>query len=106
MNKLVMFTMVTKVNVQLGTFKIIVPPMISATICTASPTDLSCVVLVVLKPMSRIIMVENELTTPFGIALVMQILISLRLFASVNFARDLRCEDANEEQDSFRIRET
>lgn len=40
-----------------------------ATICTASPTDLSSVVFVVLKPMSRMMMVENELTTPLGIAL-------------------------------------
>ena len=104
MNRLVMFTIVTKVDVQLGTFKIIVPPMISATICTASPTDLSCVVLVVLKPMSRIIIVENELTTPFGIAL--KILVSLRLFVGTDFPRDLRREDADKQQDSFRIRET
>lgn len=54
---------------QLGTFRIKVPPMRSATICTASPTDLSWVVVVVSKPMSRIMTVEKELTTPLGIAL-------------------------------------
>ena len=50
------------------------PPISSAAICTASPTDLSCVVLVVLNPMSRMMMVENEFTTPFGMAL--QIIVS------------------------------
>jgi hypothetical protein len=46
-------------------------PLINrATICTASPTDLSCVVIVVLKPMSRMIIVEKEFTTPFGMALL------------------------------------
>lgn len=56
-------------SIQLGMFKMTVPPMSSAMICTASPTDLSCVVLVVLKPRSRMMIVENELTTPFGMAL-------------------------------------
>lgn len=46
-----------------------VPPMSSATICTASPTDLSCVVVVVSNPMSRMMTVEKELTTPLGMAL-------------------------------------
>jgi hypothetical protein len=56
--------------VQLGTLRMIVPPIISATICTASPTDLSWVVLVVVKPISRMMIVEKELTTPFGMALI------------------------------------
>lgn len=54
---------------QLGTFRMKVPPMRSATICTASPTDLSCVVVVVSNPMSRMMTVEKELTTPLGMAL-------------------------------------
>lgn len=54
---------------QFGTLRMMLPPMIRATTCTASPTDLSSVVLVVLKPMSRIMTVENELTTPLGMAL-------------------------------------
>jgi len=41
----------------------------SAMIWTASPTDLSLVVMVVSKPISRMIIVENEFTTPLGIAL-------------------------------------
>lgn len=45
------------------------PPMISEIICTASPTDLSWVVFVVENPMSRMMIVEKELTTPLGIAL-------------------------------------
>lgn len=72
---------------QFRTFKVIAPPIMRATTCTASPTDLSSVVLVVENPynksqsvilylmmtfntMSSIIIVENELTTPFGIALL------------------------------------
>jgi len=57
-------------DLQFGTVKITVPPMSREMICTASPTDFSFVVIVVSKPMSRMIMVEKELTTPFGIALV------------------------------------
>ena len=55
-------------NLLLGTFNVIVPPMTRATITTASPTDLSSVVLVVENPISSMMIVENELTTPFGIA--------------------------------------
>jgi len=55
-------------NLLLGIFRVIVPPMTSAMITTASPTDLSSVVLVFENPMSSIMMVEKELTTPFGIA--------------------------------------
>jgi hypothetical protein len=47
----------------------IAPLINKATIWTASPTDLSCVVIVVLKPISRMIIVEKEFTTPLGIAL-------------------------------------
>jgi hypothetical protein len=47
----------------------IAPLMIRAMICTASPTDLSWVVMVVLKPMSRMMIVEKEFTTPLGMAL-------------------------------------
>lgn len=46
-----------------------VPPIRSATICTASPTDLSWVVSVVSNPISRMMTVEKELTTPLGMAL-------------------------------------
>lgn len=51
-------------------FRIIAPLISNATICTASPTDLSSVVKVVVKPISRIMIVEKELMTPFGIALL------------------------------------
>lgn len=57
-------------DVQLRTFRIMAPLTIKATICTASPMDLSSVVIVVLKPISRMMIVEKELTTPLGIALV------------------------------------
>ena len=60
------------------------PLMISATICTASPTDLSSVVMVVLKPMSRMMIVEKELTTPLGIAL-------LRRHVSKQLSKQIRC---------------
>jgi hypothetical protein len=55
-------------NLLLGIFSVIAPPMTSAMIWTASPTDLSSVVLVVENPISSMMIVENELTTPFGIA--------------------------------------
>ncbi len=64
-----MFAAVAVNSREFGTFNVIVPPMIKATICTASPTDLSSVVLVVENPRSLIMIVEKELTTPFGIAL-------------------------------------
>ena len=67
---LVRFMSLRKIYLQLGTFRMIAPLMIRDTICTASPTDLSWVVMVVEKPMSRIMTVENELTTPLGIALI------------------------------------
>lgn len=46
-----------------------VPPITRAMIWIASPTDFICVVLVVLKPISRIVIVEKEVIAPFGIAL-------------------------------------
>lgn len=52
---------------EFGTFNVIIPPIIKATIKTASPTDLSSVVFVVVNPMSLMIIVENELMTPLGI---------------------------------------
>lgn len=60
---------VINANLQFGTLRMTDPPIISAIICTASPTDFSSVVLVVLKPISRMMIVENEFTTPLGIAL-------------------------------------
>lgn len=63
------FATVAVISLDLGTFSVMVPPISSAMIWTASPTDLSSVVLVVEKPISRIMTVEKELTTPFGIAL-------------------------------------
>lgn len=50
------------------TLRMMVPPIRRATIWIASPTDLSSVVLVVVKPRSRMMMVEKLLTTPFGMA--------------------------------------
>lgn len=55
-------------NLEFGTFKVMVPPMINETTTTASPTDFNSVVFVVENPISSMIIVENELTTPFGIA--------------------------------------
>lgn len=55
-------------NLLFGIFSVIVPPITSAIMTTASPTDFSSVVLVFENPMSSIIIVEKELTTPFGIA--------------------------------------
>lgn len=73
---------------QFGTLSVIAPPISNAMICTASPTDLSSVVFVVVKPwrisqyfrkfipskkavftISRMMTVENELITPLGMAL-------------------------------------
>lgn len=45
------------------------PLMRRPIIWTASPTDLSSVVMVVEKPMSLMMIVEKEFTTPLGIAL-------------------------------------
>lgn len=56
-------------HLQFRTFRTMTPLMMSATICVASPTDFNSVVLVVENPISSMIMVEKELTTPFGIAL-------------------------------------
>ena len=63
------FATVAVRSLELGIFNVIIPPMSNATIWVASPTDFSSVVLVVEKPMSRMIIVEKEFTTPFGIAL-------------------------------------
>lgn len=38
-----MFATVAVANLEFATFNVIVPPMMSAIIWTASPTDLSCV---------------------------------------------------------------
>lgn len=53
---------------ELGTLRMIAPPMMRPIIWMASPTDFNWVVMVVLKPISRIMTVENELTTPLGMA--------------------------------------
>lgn len=55
-------------NRELGTFKVIAPPINSDIMTMASPTDFISVVFAVLNPMSWIMTVENEFTTPLGIA--------------------------------------
>lgn len=64
------FAAVAVSNRELGTLSVMIPPIRSEMTCTASPTDFNSVVLVVENPISRMITVEKELTTPFGIALV------------------------------------
>lgn len=64
----IMLATVAVTRRELGTLRMIAPPMMRPMIWMASPTDFSWVVIVVLKPMSRIMMVEKELTTPLGIA--------------------------------------
>lgn len=81
-------------------FKVMVPLINSATTSVASPTLFSSVVLVVEKPRSWIMMVEKELMTPLGMALVQrQTLKDIRRHKY----RSLRCEDRNENQDHLRI---
>lgn len=63
------FATVAVMSRELGTLRVIMPPIKRATIWIASPTDFSSVVLVVEKPRSLMIIVEKEFTTPFGIAL-------------------------------------
>lgn len=82
------------------------PPMKRATICTASPTDLSSVVFVVLKPMSRMMMVENELTTPLGIALERdQGRSAIDHMGGASSCSNVRSKDADEEQNRLRVQE-
>lgn len=96
----------------------IAPPMRRATICTASPTDLSWVVMVVSKPMSLMIIVEKEFTTPLGIALIVLVLAFLGIVVGhvvfhsswlkriSNRTKYLRCEYRGEKQKSLGIDES
>jgi len=60
---------IVRADLQFGTLRMMAPLIRRPMTWVASPTDFSSVVLVVLKPISLIITVENELTTPLGIAL-------------------------------------
>lgn len=62
------FAVVATSSRELGTLSVIEPPIQRATTWTALPTEFSSVVLVVEKPRSRMMIVEKELTTPFGTA--------------------------------------
>ena len=55
-------------SLELGTLRVMMPPMSRAMTCTASPTDLSSIVFEVLKPRSEVMIVEKELRIPLGSA--------------------------------------
>ena len=63
--------------------------------------------MVVENPMSRMMTVEKELTTPFGIALVCVNRVSVWLvpYTAMRLGVDLRRKDTYEEQDSLGVRE-
>jgi len=70
-----------------------VPPIKRAMIWIASPTDFICVVLVVLKPISRMMIVEKEVIAPFGIALFVSCEYEeLALFGKWVYLRTLRLQ--------------
>jgi hypothetical protein len=94
---------------QFGTFKITIPPIRREIICTASPTDLSLVVIVVSKPMSRIMMVEKELTTPLGMALILRLELLYPHFRAIRSKAhrwDLRSKNTGEDKNGLGVRET
>lgn len=95
-------------DVQLGIFRMMVPPISKATIFTASPTDFSSVVFSVERsPKSFMMMVEKELTTPFGIALWWSAFsigdITTMLNAIRRASGCVRCEHADEKKYSLGV---
>ena len=83
-------TMFAKVDVksrEFGTYSVTAPPISRATTCTPLPTELSSVVFVVGNPRSFIIMVENELITPLGMAAAKILTKTSHILGSLNASK-------------------
>ena len=64
----IVFAAVEVRSLEFGTLRVMAPPIIRATTCTASPTLFISVVIVVLNPRSLMMTVLNEFSTPLGMA--------------------------------------